>query len=120
MLYPSNIETKLGFDKIKNNIREKCTGKFGQDYVNNIKFSSDPKLIKKLLMQTDEFVKILQSEESFPGGEYFNLNRHLIKASKIDAHLTEEEFHELKLTLSKTEDLLNFFQKNHFRAGIFA
>jgi len=115
MLYPSNIEAKLGFDKIKNAIREKCTGKFGQDYADNIKFSADPELIRKLLMQTDEFVQILQSGESFPHGEYFSLNKHLVKASKIDAHLTEEEFHELKLTLSKAEDLLKFFKKNNDR-----
>ena len=113
MLYPSNIEEKLGFNKIKNAIREKCTGKFGQDYVNNIKFSSDSGLIRRLLMQTDEFVKILQSGEPYPRGEYFDLGKYLVKASKIDAHLTEEEFHELKLTLSKAEDLLKFFNKNH-------
>ena len=60
MLYPSNLEEKIGFNKIKQAIREKCTGEYGQTYVDNIKFSSDFELISKLLNQTDEFVKILQ------------------------------------------------------------
>ena len=113
MLYPSNLEQKIGFDKIKQAIRKKCTGEFGQSYVDNIKFSSDFELIKKLLNQTDEFVRILQSDLPFPGGEYYNIRKHLVKASKIDAYLSDEEFHELKLTISKTEELLKFFKKYH-------
>jgi DNA mismatch repair protein MutS2 len=113
MLYPSNIEQKLGFDKIKNAIKEKCNGESGQFYVDKIKFSSDFELIKKLLKQTDEFVRILLSGESFPHGEYYNLRKHLVKASKIDAHLAEDELHELKMTLSKAEDILKFFKKNN-------
>ena len=112
MLYPSNLEEKLGFDKIKQAIRQKCIGEYGQSYVDNIRFSSDFELIKKLLIQTSEFVKILQSGLPFPGGEYHNISKHLIKASKIDAYLSDEEFHELKLTLSKTDDLLKFFKKH--------
>ncbi len=113
MLYPSNLEEKIGFDKIKQAIRKKCTGEYGQSYVDNIKFSSDFELIRKLLNQTDEFVRILQSGLPFPGGEYYNIRKHLVKASKIDAYLSDEEFHELKLTISKTEELLKFFKKYH-------
>jgi len=113
MLYPSNIEVKLGFDKIKHAIRQKCLGEFGSAYVDNIKFSSDLELLKRLLRQTDEFVNILQSGASFPAGEYYNIRKHMVKASKIDAYLTDEEFHELKLTLTKAEDLLKFFKSNH-------
>jgi DNA mismatch repair protein MutS2 len=49
MLYPSNLEEKIGFDKIKQAIRQKCTGEYGQSYVDNIKFSSDFELISKVL-----------------------------------------------------------------------
>jgi DNA mismatch repair protein MutS2 len=112
MLYPHNIEEKLGFDKIKNAIRKNCRGEYGQSYVDNIKFSSDFELIRKLLNQTEEFVEILQSGVPFPGGEYFNITKYFVKASKIDAYLSDEEFHELKLTLINTENLLKFFKKN--------
>jgi len=112
MLYPSNIEEKLGFEKIKNAIRQKCNGEFGQSYVEKIWFSSDYELIKKLLIQTDEMVKILESGTRFPRSEYFNISKHLVKASKIEAYLTDEEFHELKLTLTNAEELLAFFKKN--------
>jgi DNA mismatch repair protein MutS2 len=112
MLYPSNIEDKLGFGKLKQAIREKCNGEFGQSYVDKIRFSSDFNLIKKLLHQTDEMVKILESGTRFPRSEYYNISKYLVKASKIDAYLTDEEFHELKLTLLNTEALLAFFKKN--------
>jgi DNA mismatch repair protein MutS2 len=111
MRYPSNIEEKLGFGKLKQAIIEKCNGEFGQTYVENIRFSSDFNLIKKLLRQTDEMVKIIESGEKFPRSEYFNISKYLVKASKIDAFLTDEEFHELKLTLANAEALLAFFKK---------
>jgi len=112
MLYPSNIEEKLGFEKLKQSIREKCNGEFGKSYVDKIRFSSDFSLINKLLLQTDEMVKILESGIRFPRSEYFNISKYLVKASKIDAYLTDEEFHELKLTLSNTAEILAFFKKN--------
>ena len=71
MLYPSNIEEKLGFGKLKQAIRVKCKGEIGQSYVDKIRFSSDFNLIKKLLHLTDEMVKILESDTQFPRSEYY-------------------------------------------------
>lgn len=41
-LYPENLEEKIDFDKIKDLIREECTGVLGADFV------------KKLLSQKTE------------------------------------------------------------------
>jgi len=111
MLYPSNIEEKIGFNRIKDYLKDYCDGELGLSFVDKIRFTSDFEKIDAQVKQTDEFVKILRSRDSFPGGEYFNLRKYLIKASKIDAYLLNEEFHEVKLSLVKVEQILKFFKK---------
>jgi DNA mismatch repair protein MutS2 len=110
-LYPAGIEEKIGFDRIKLLLEEHCEGDLGIANVDGIRFSTDFGQIVNTLAQTDEFLKILKSKESFPAGEYFNLRKYLIKSSKIDAFLLEEEFHELKLSLMKVDQILKFFKR---------
>ncbi len=111
MLYPTNIEEKIGFNKIKNYLKDYCEGEIGISLVDKIQFTSDFKTIDSQVKQTDEFVKILTSRDFFPAGEYFNLRKYLIKASKIDAYLLNDEFHEVKLSLIRVEEILKFFKK---------
>jgi DNA mismatch repair protein MutS2 len=111
-LYPASLEEKIGFNRIKTLIKEHCEGELGTTFVDKIQFTSNFERINQLVSQTDEFQKILTSGNSFPGGEYFNIRKYLVKASKIDAFLLEEEFHELKLSLLKAELILKFFKKH--------
>ncbi len=111
-LYPDSLEEKIGFNRIKNLIKDHCEGELGTTFVDKIKFSSNFDKIKLQVSQAKEFLNILTSGHAFPGGEYFNIRKYLVKASKIDAFLLEEEFHELKLSLIKVEHILKFFKKN--------
>lgn len=113
MLYPVNIEEKIGFIKIKEKLTKKCEGEYGKAFINEIKFSSEFETISNLTNQADEFLKIIRSQESFPGGNYFNIDKYLLKISKFDAYLLCEEFHELKLTLNNVSDILKFFKKSN-------
>ncbi len=112
ILYPASLEEKIGFNRIKELIRDHCEGELGTTFVDKIRFTSHYEKIIQQVSQTDEFLKILTSGNSFPGGEYFNIRKYLVKASKIDAFLLEEEFHELKLSLLKAEQILKFFKKH--------
>jgi DNA mismatch repair protein MutS2 len=111
MLYPASLEEKIGFNRIKELLKDHCEGELGIANVDGIRFSTDYEQISSTLAQTDEFLKILNSKESFPAGEYFNIRKYLIKSSKIDAFLLEEEFHELKLSLIKVDQIIKFFKR---------
>ena len=112
MLYPPNFEDKIGFTKIKNLIRNKCQGELGRQYVDKVRFTSNHDLIIKLIAQTNDVLRIFKSGDSFPLSEYYDIKGLLTKASKIDAHLQEDEFHQLKLTLSNIDLLIRFLKKN--------
>ncbi|MBD0260613.1 MAG: endonuclease MutS2, partial [Cytophagales bacterium] len=109
MLYPNNIEQKLGFDKIREGVKEACISPLGRAFVEKMRFSSDYDLIDKLVRQTAEFKYILQAGESFPASNYIDVHNHLSKAAIEGAFLTEEELFEVKISLKTIHDCMRFF-----------
>jgi len=112
MLYPSNLEQKINFSKIKEILKAECTSSLGMDFVDKISFSSDPKLVARLLDQTEEFRQILVSGEAFPTSNFTNLSPYLEKAKLENSFLDAEDFHEVKLSLQTIRTCVSFFQKN--------
>lgn len=112
MLYPSYLEQKINFLKIKELLKEECTSSLGKEYVDRMAFSSDYNLVTKLLDQTEEFQKIIISGEIFPSSNFTNLTPYLEKAKLEGAFLDEEDFHEIKGALLTLKSCISFFQKN--------
>ncbi len=112
MLHPVSFEEKLEFHKIRDLIKKNCTGNLGVGRVDDISFSTEYDEIITRLKQTAEFKKILDSGDNFPSMEYMDYAAYLLKASKIDSFLTEEEFHNLKASLSTLKNILGFISKN--------
>jgi DNA mismatch repair protein MutS2 len=112
MLYPQNIEIKLGFDKIRERLNELCVSTLGRNFVEKIRFSDNYDLIQKMIRQVDEMRNILQFEPTaFPSQNYLDVNYQLSKASIEGAFLTEEEFFNVKLSLRTIQECLRFFDK---------
>ncbi|SIN85106.1 endonuclease MutS2 [Algoriphagus halophilus] len=111
MIYPSNLEQKINFGKVKELLKEECTSPLGMSYVDKVSFSSDHKLVEKLLDQTHEFFQILVSGEVFPSSNFTNLYPFLEKAKLEGAFLDQEDFHEVKLALYTLRGCITFFKK---------
>ena len=109
MVYPKNLEEKLGFDKIREILKASCISTLGQAYVEKIKFSTKFELVQKLVKQTAEFKDILLQEEGFPRQNYIDAHDYLSKAALEGAFLSEREFFELKTSLTTIRDCLQFF-----------
>ena len=112
MLYPSNLEQKISFNKIKEILKSECSSSLGMDFVDKVSFSSDSKLVVRLLDQTEEFRQILVSGEAFPTSNFTNLNPYLEKAKLENSFLDAADFHEVKLSLQTLRTCVSFFQKN--------
>jgi len=112
MLYPSNLEQKISFNKIKEILKSECSSSLGMDFVDKVSFSSDTKLVVRLLDQTEEFRQILVSGEAFPTSNFTNLNPYLEKAKLENSFLDAADFHEVKLSLQTIRTCVSFFKKN--------
>ncbi len=110
MLYPNNLEQKLGFDKVRQHIQSFCESNLGSQYVDKIAFSSSKENIEEWLAQTDEFVKIIQSGELFPNSNYIDISPYFAKIKVQDAFLSEEELFDVVLALKTLDKCLDFFR----------
>lgn len=111
MIYPKNIEEKIGFDKIREILSDLCLSSLGRKYIEKIQFSSEFVSIEKWIRQTEEFRKIIINGEPFPSSHYIDASVFVEKARIAGAFLTEEEFFKLKLSLD-TILLCTAFFKN--------
>ncbi|SFF36218.1 endonuclease MutS2 [Thermoflexibacter ruber] len=111
MLYPKNFEEKIGFDKIRELLKEECSGTLGQSFVDKIRFSDNYEVILKLLRQTDEFIKIIQAGEPFPNSYFLDVNASLDKARIENTFLLEDEFQDLKMSLGTFFKCIEFLEK---------
>ena len=112
MLYPNNIAAKIGFDTIQQYLKKECSSSLGTAYVDRLEFSDDFQQISKLLYQTDEFRRILTGEANFPASNFLDVTAALNKAKIPGAFLSEEEFHNLQLSLTTLFQCLRFFQQD--------
>ncbi|BDD08812.1 endonuclease MutS2 [Fulvitalea axinellae] len=112
MLYPKNIETKLGFDQIRQLLKDECLSSMGTAFIEKIKFSDDFDTVEKLLRQTEEFRTLLTSGESFPTNDFIDVRECMDKARIQGTFLTEEELHDLKLSLHTLSGCVLFFKEN--------
>ncbi|MEL6557446.1 MAG: endonuclease MutS2 [Bacteroidota bacterium] len=110
--YPTEIERKIGFDTIRELLNESCLSSLGQDYVERIKPTDDIAQLEKLLNQTSEFVSILRNDVSFPESNYLDVSELLKKAEIVNIFLTEEEFYDLKVSLTTIFKCLVFLKKH--------
>lgn len=110
MLYPRNLEQKLGFDKIRQSLESFCESNLGQRFVKKVKYATDHKSIDMWLSQADEFVKIIESGDLFPNSNYIDISPYFKKARVENSHLSEEEFFDIILALKTLGNCLEFFK----------
>lgn len=110
MLYPKNIEVKFGFDKIRTLVAEECVSSLGRSFVDKIRFSDRFDLIKRMIDQTAEFRLILQLESSFPSQNFLDVLPFLKRAAIEGAYLEEDDFFDIKLSLTTIQQIIHFFK----------
>ena len=71
-LIDRRLESKLGFDKIREIISNRCMTDYASERVSGECFSSDGDVIRKRLLLTDEMRLILMFEDNFPTSGYID------------------------------------------------
>ncbi|MDR1369036.1 MAG: endonuclease MutS2 [Dysgonamonadaceae bacterium] len=110
MIYPKNFEQKIGFDKVRHLITAKCLCALGEEKVGQMAFSTDYQLIKQQLYQTNEFVRILQEEDEFPSGNFYDVRDSLKKIRIEGTYLLEGEVFDIRRSLQVINEIVRFFR----------
>jgi DNA mismatch repair protein MutS2 len=110
MIYPYNFESKIGFDRIRELLKERCLSPMGSEKVDAIKFSDRIETISEQLSGTSEFQHLLRFEENFPSDNYYNISECL-KNIRIEGTFPDvKELFDLKRSLETIKSILNFFK----------
>ena len=66
------LEGKLGFDRVRSLIADRCSTDYAAGRVESEEMSTDPSVIRKRLQLTDEMRLVLMFEENFPTSGYID------------------------------------------------
>ncbi len=108
-VYPENFETKIGFDRIREMLRARCLSVLGEEHADAFDFRTHYGEILQLLSETDEFVKIIRDNLTFPTSNYFDVRQPLQRIRIEGRFLEIEELYDLKRSLDTLRALVAFF-----------
>jgi DNA mismatch repair protein MutS2 len=110
MIYPENFENKIGFDRIRSLLSEKCLSPMGLEKVESLEFIDNYEELSHILSATYEFQQILLFEDFFPSEHYYKISDCLNKIRVIGTFPEVQEVFDLKRSLETVKTILNFFR----------
>ncbi len=111
LVYPENFESKIGFDKIRELLKNRCLSTLGKELVDQIHFSSNFKQLTFDLSLVNEFVVIIRETENFPTSYYFDLREALTKIRIEGRFLEVQELFDLKRSLETITGIVRFLKQ---------
>ncbi len=112
MIYPQNFEQKIGFDQIRQLLKDKCLSTLGEERVMDMSFSEQYEEVEEKLNQVTEFVRIIQEEDGFPDQFFFDVRPSLKRVRIEGMYLDEQELFDLRRSLETIRDIVRFLHRN--------
>ncbi len=109
MIYPLNSLQKLGFDDIKNSIKNFCISEMGRGMVDKMQFMSNYDQINKFLRQTNEFKNIIENDQPLPIQSFFDIKKLAEKARIEGTFLSEDEVFQIYSSLQTVFAVIKYF-----------
>ena len=117
MIYPQNFEQKIGFDQIRQLLKDKCLSTLGEERVTDMNFSEQHEEVEEKLNQVTEFVRIIQEEDGFPDQFFFDVRPSLKRVRIEGMYLDEQELFDLRRSLETIRDIVRFLHRNEDEEG---
>ena len=117
MIYPQNFEQKIGFDSIRQLLKERCLSTLGEERVNDMAFSESYEEINRRLEEVTEFIRIIQEEDEFPDQYFFDVRPSLKRIRVEGMYLEEQELFDLRRSLETIRDIVRFLQRTSNEDG---
>lgn len=109
MFYPTQFEQKIGFDKIRLLIKQKCVSVFGQEKTEEMHFADSFPIVSLHQAQTEEMLRLLADEtEEFPLSTFYDLREGLARIRVEGLFLDAGELFDLRRSLEVVNNVLRF------------
>ena len=104
------LEQKIGFDRIRQIISDKCSTSYATERAASETFSTKPSQIRKRLLLTDEMRLIMMFEDGFPSGGFIDCIDFLKPLENTSAAIDLLSLRKLKTMLETLRKVTNFFE----------
>ena len=111
------LEAKLGFDKIRKIISDRCLTDYAVERVAAEEFSTDASAISRRLKLTDEMRLIMMFEENFPTSGYIDTGPFLSSLEKPGSCIDVLSLGKLKTATDTIRRILHFF--SNIKDGVY-
>ena len=109
-IYPSNFESKIGFDKVREILQGRCLSTLGKEQVDVCGFSSSREDVERQLDETIEFMKIINDGMNFPSGYFIDMRAALQRSKVAGTFLEVFELFDLRRSLETVRAIVAFFR----------
>ena len=106
----ATLEAKLGFDKIRKTISDRCMTDYAAEKVAGEEFSTDASVIGRRLKLTDEMRLVMMFEENFPSTGYIDAIPFLSALEKPGSCIDVLSLGKLKTATDTIRRILHFFE----------
>ena len=113
MIYPASFEEKIGFDTIRELIKNHCISDMGREMVDQLRYSDSFELIEKQLQETQEFKQVLLLEDPFPAQDYFDLRLVLSRIHIDGTYIELDELAALRAFINTVIQVFVYFKIRH-------
>lgn len=104
----NNIEQKLGFDRIRQMVREHCSNDLAVRMAGEMEFCTDYESLHHELQLTEEMRQIVLMESEFPQQDFIDLSPTLTHLRLGNTFIPLEALFDLKLSLRTIRDCYHF------------
>ena len=112
MIYPDNFEHKIEFLRIRELVAASCLSTLGKEKVDEMEFSKSFTEIELRLNRVDEFVHILQDEDSFPSDHFYDVRPMLKRIRVVGTWIDPSAMFQLKRSLQTINSIVSFLKKD--------
>ncbi len=117
MIYPKNFEAKIGFDKVRALLREKCLSPLGVEKVDDMQMMDTASEIGEKLARVSEMRLLLEEREDFPLTFFFDMRRNVARLRLENTHLDEQELFDLGRSLGTIHRIKQVLVPETFELG---
>ncbi|MBO4519217.1 MAG: endonuclease MutS2, partial [Paludibacteraceae bacterium] len=108
--YPANIEEKIDFVVIRDELNRRCSSSLGRERVDAMQMETDYDTVQHLLMLTDQMYQAKADPMlTFPRGDIHDMREAIARIRIEGLFLDEAELDDLRKTLSYAAELESFF-----------
>lgn len=112
MIYPENLERKIGFTEIRTQLKGRCMSTLGTEWVDErVNFSSDYEEVRELLAQASDYRRMTDTEDEVGDEQFYDVRQPLMRIRPERTYLEELELFDLKRSLQTVGSIFAIVSK---------